>query len=256
MPAADLYADTNIVLTGAHGFVEITADKVVDLSQYIPAKLGPGLVTGTSPVLNIRHTDHSDLAIYTNLLKGPVDKYDIYIPNNIPEAWHYKAAGRVGEITLVAKEGFAFSDVWKHFQSLNHEHQRPDSLTNTYGLAGYDNTLDSMQSLVILRGPGIQRQQGPGRRAAPALDAVDMFPLLAHLLELPELPSNGSLHAVRAVLQHPPSQSIEAIKKVIESYISSGETFPQTGRYIAHCTVGDGWVIGIFSSRLQLCLVS
>ena len=87
------------------------------------------------------------------------DKFDIYIQNSIPDRFHYKHNDRVGAITLVAKETFAFSDVWKEFKKLDLEHKRPESLSNHYGLAGYDNDLDSMQSIIILHGPAIQRSQ-------------------------------------------------------------------------------------------------
>ena len=35
MKKANLFDDVNIVITGLHGFVEISADKVFDISQFI-----------------------------------------------------------------------------------------------------------------------------------------------------------------------------------------------------------------------------
>merc|ERR1712110_844986 len=76
------------------------------------------------------------------------------------------------------------------------------------------------------------------------IETVDMFPLLSHLLGLPEVRSNGSLNAVRSLLKNPPSQSIEAIKKVIqklpaviEDYISGHEKFPKAVLILTVCTV-------------------
>ena len=48
--------------------------------------------------------------------------------------FHYRENERVGVITLVAKEGFAFSDVWTDFKQLNLEHQRPETLISKYGM--------------------------------------------------------------------------------------------------------------------------
>ena len=151
---SNLFDDLNIIVTGVHGFVEITADKVFDISKYVGSD-ADNIMVGHSPVINIQHTTKNDIIIYNNLQKGPVDKYDIY-PSNVPDRLHYRDDDRVGVITLVAKEGFAFSDVWTDFKKLNEEHSRSESLTNKYGLAGYDNNLKSMQSLVILHGPGIE----------------------------------------------------------------------------------------------------
>ena len=61
------------------------------------------------------------------------------------------------------------------------------------------------------------------------IDAVDMFPLLCHLLGLPDIKTNGSMNAVRGLLKFPPSQSIEAIKQVIEKYIKETDKLPHSG---------------------------
>ena len=224
----------NIVLTGVHGFVEVSADKILNVKSILPTP-SDGILFGHSPVLNIKHTKGNDLDILLALQTAPTEKFDYYIRSKLPDSLHYKNSDRVGIITLVAKEGFAFEDVFHEFKILDTEHQRPADLGNKYGLAGYDNSLVSMQSLVILRGPGVQRSQ-PGQQEVTMIETVDMFPLLSHLLGIPEVPSNGSLNAVRSLLVNPPSQSIEAIKKVIEkiptvieNYISGHEKFPKAG---------------------------
>jgi len=215
-----LYEDMNIVVTGVHGFVEVTADKVVEeISGYLDFD-DKTLVTGHSPVLNIHHSDN-DLAIYSKLKKGATDKYDVYIANDLPGKYFYGNDDRVGTITLVAKEGFAFYDIYKDWKKLNSENKRPEYLDNVYGVAGYDNTLDSMQSIVIMKGPGVRKMRGQDQMSGmSSIDAVDIFPLLCHLLEVPDVKSSGSLQNVRSLLKNPPSQTIEAIEKVIEKYIS------------------------------------
>ena len=133
------------------------------------------------------------------------------------------------DIVLVAREGFVFGpQFWVDVKKLNREHGRAESLSNKYGVAGYDNQLESMQSVVILHGPAVAGLQGPDH-LQPALQAVDIFPLLCHLLNLPTIPpSNGSIHAVRNLLKHPPSQSLETIKNVIKFYTEK-EKLPKTG---------------------------
>ena len=94
------------------------------------------VLVGHSPVLNIFHSE-KDLTIYASLSRGPKDeKYDLYIHKDIPEEYHYKDNDRVGTMTLVAKEGFAFFDVWDDFKELNAEHHRKELLENSYGIAG------------------------------------------------------------------------------------------------------------------------
>ena len=241
LQAKGVLDDINIVLTGVHGFVEVSADKIFNVRSILPnPSASDGILFGHSPVLNIKHTGGKDLDILLALQTAQTaqtEKFDFYIRSKIPNSLHYRNSDRVGIITLVAKEGFAFEDVFHDFKILETEHRRSSDLGNKYGLAGYDNSLETMQSLVILHGPGVQRSQ-PGQQEPTMIDTVDMFPLLTHLLGVPELPSNGSLSAVRSLLKNPPSQSIEAIKKVIqklpsviEDYISGHEKFPKAGIY-------------------------
>ena len=239
LQAKGVLDEINIVLTGVHGFVEVSADKIFNVRSILPnPSAADEILFGHSPVININHTGGKDLDILLALqTAGQTEKFDYYIRSKIPDRLHYRDSDRVGIITLVAKEGFAFEDVFHDFKILETEHRRSSDLGNKYGLAGYDNSLESMQSLVILRGPGVQRVQ-PGQQEPTMIQTVDMFPLLTHLLGVPEVSSNGSLSAVRSLLRNPPSQSIEAIKKVIqklptviENYISGQEKFPKAGIY-------------------------
>ena len=54
-------------------------------------------------------------------------------------------------------------------------------LSNLYGFAGYDNSLPSMQSFLLIRGPGVVQPVLTPEKIAQ-VDAVDVFPLIAHLL--------------------------------------------------------------------------
>jgi len=218
----NIFDDVNIIVTGCHGFTEVSTDKVFDISSLAD----PKDFLGHSPVININAGKH-ELDTYAQLQKGDLDKYDLYTKNLMPDRYHYKNNDRVDDIVLVAKEGFVFaSDFWAEVKQLNKEQKRPSNLNNKYGKAGYDNALDSMQSLIILHGPGVQSQPGP-EHLKPMIDAVDVFPLLCHLLQLPPVPSNGSLHAVRNLLSNPPSQSIEVIKKMV-NYYTTEDKLPKT----------------------------
>ena len=200
----NIFDDVNIIITGCHGFTEVSTDKVFDISGLADIKD----FIGHSPVINI-NAGKNELDTYAKLQQGDLEKYDLYTKNLIPDRYHYKNNDRIDEydIVLVAKEGFVFaSDFWAEVKKLNKEQNRPSNLNNKYGKAGYDNTLDSMQSLIILHGPGVKTQLGP-EHLKPRIDAVDVFPLLSHLLELPPVKSNGSLHAVRNLVKNPPSQS-------------------------------------------------
>eukprot|EP00092_Neocalanus_flemingeri_P014747 GFUD01015914.1.p1 GENE.GFUD01015914.1~~GFUD01015914.1.p1 ORF type:complete len:583 (-),score=126.96 GFUD01015914.1:125-1873(-) len=219
----NLFDNVNIVITGCHGFTEVSTENVFDISGLADTRN----FLGNSPVINIQPGEKQELDTYAKLQTGPLDKYDLYTKNNLPDRYHYKNNDRVSNIVLVAKEGFVFaSDFWAEVKNLNRQQQRPESLNNKYGKAGYDNAIDSMQSMIILHGPGIETQSGP-KMLKPMIDAVDVFPLLCHLLEIPSVPSNGSLHDVSHLLKNTPSKSIEVIKKVI-NYYTKEDKLPTT----------------------------
>ena len=63
------------------------------------------------------------------------------------------------------------------------------------GAHGYAPELPSMRATFIARVPGFKA----GVRI-PAIDAVDVHPLLVHLLGLPPMPRDGRLEATAAAL--------------------------------------------------------
>ncbi len=58
--------------------------------------------------------------------------------------------------------------------------------------------------------------------------AVDVFPLLCHLLDIPTQNSNGSLATVRHLLRHLPSQTVQVIKDLV-TYYTKEKRLPMTG---------------------------
>jgi hypothetical protein len=105
---------------------------------------------------------------------------------------------------------FAY-DFWAEVKSLNRAVGRPSSLDNKYGKAGYDNSLEKMEAVIIMQGPGLAKQvkllvgtndhpssQPVDEQLGPlVVDAVDVFPLVCHLLRRPPPASNGSLRSDR-----------------------------------------------------------
>ena len=63
---------------------------------------------------------------------------------------------------------------------------RTNLLSNTYGFSGYDNSLKSMESVLLVQGPQFTNSRLPQTVAAEdedaPIDAVHVFPLLCHLL--------------------------------------------------------------------------
>merc|ERR1712181_39835 len=88
-----------------------------------------------------------------------------------------------------------------------------------YGKAGYDPSLESMEAALLMMGPGLAVQPVP-EQLSVSLAAVDLFPLVAHLLRL---------------LRSPPSRTVEAIQKTL-NYYTDHDRLPQTVSLLATST--------------------
>lgn len=160
----------------------------------------------------------------------------MYTRRLVPQEYHYSASSRVSEIVLVAKEGFAFAfDFWTEVKTLNRQAGRQASLDNKYGKAGYDPRLESMEAALLMMGPGLAIQPVP-EQLSVSVAAVDLFPLVAHLLRLPPPPNNGTLSSVRRLLRSPPSRTVEAIQKTL-NYYTEHDRLPQTVSLLATSTL-------------------
>ena len=150
---AGLEDSVNLLVTGVHGFSEVSTDKVFDISGSVSHL---SYIHGHSPVLNIRPAKDEELDTYAKLqTSSDKDKFDMYTRRLVPQEYHYSASSRVSEIVLVAKEGFAFAfDFWTEVKTLNRQAGRQASLDNKYGKAGYDPRLESMEAALLMMGPG------------------------------------------------------------------------------------------------------
>jgi len=214
---------TNIIITGLHGFVDVSAESAVDISNLADSK--DYSIYGTNPVLNLEPDQEKELEVFAALMRGAMDKFVLYDKHHIPEELHYGKCERVTPIVLLAKEGFVFAQpFFKEVKEINIRANRSSLLSNKYGMAGYDNALESMQSFLVMRGPGVTRPNVHPDHTV-TIHAVDVFPLLAHFIGLSPPASNGSLVVFRDYLAHPPSHTVQYIKNAID-YIQQKEVLP------------------------------
>ena len=110
-----------------------------------------------------------------------------YLCENVPTRLHYRNSPRIGDVVVIPDEGVTIPI------------RRTGS--SPAGMHGWDPSLPSMQGIFLAAGPGII----PGARLAP-VESVDVYPLIAHLLEL-ETPANldGSLATLAGLLAAAPA---------------------------------------------------
>lgn len=171
-----LWGRINVIITSDHGMVQCSKDRLIKLDQCISRS--SYMVVDLTPVAALMPLiDATDL--YKNL-SNCHPHMKAYLKDAIPDRLHYRNNERIQPIILVADEG------WTIVQN--------GSLPRL-GNHGYDNSLSSMHPFLAANGPAFRK----GYRME-TINSVDLYPLMCHLLGIPEMPNNGSFSHIRCTL--------------------------------------------------------
>lgn len=161
----------NLVVVADHGMMATAGGLNV-----VPALAAAGVAarTATSGVVVNVYLDGADPAQARAALEA-VPHSALYTPETLPAGWHYRHATRTGDFVLVAEPGWRFS-----------EKQAEVSLDLTaegLGHHGHDPQMPEMGAVFRAWGPGVR-----AGAQVPTLRAVDVVPLVCHLLGIPPPP--------------------------------------------------------------------
>ncbi|KAE8745674.1 hypothetical protein FOCC_FOCC007675 [Frankliniella occidentalis] len=169
-----------VFVVSDHGMINLDQRNIIDLNKYVDNS--SYITAGSSPVLQIFPNDGLENSVISGLREarqkyGPV--FDVYTKSEIPSTWHYSENNRTSPILVVAKEGYAFQDMYKNIEYLNKKFDIESNPRNKYGIHGYPNTLSSMHPLFFAWGPLIK----PHIRLDP-FNTTELYSLWAHILNL------------------------------------------------------------------------
>ncbi|XP_048203630.1 bis(5'-adenosyl)-triphosphatase ENPP4 [Perognathus longimembris pacificus] len=171
-----LWENTNVIITSDHGMSQcsekrrINLDHCIDPSSYSLIDLSP--VAAILPKIN-------KTEVYDKL-KNCSPHMNVYLKEDIPNRFYYQHNDRIQPIILVADEGWTIV--------LNKS-------SSKLGDHGYDNSLPSMHPFLAAHGPAFHRGYKHG-----ALDIVDIYPMMCHILGLPPRPHNGTFGRAKCLL--------------------------------------------------------
>ncbi|MGH7669656.1 MAG: ectonucleotide pyrophosphatase/phosphodiesterase [Gemmatimonadaceae bacterium] len=133
--------------------------------------------------LLIQARDGNNAAPLTRLRRLPHVR--VWLKADVPPRLHYNEGPRIPAIVGVADDGWTIA--WRHGRPLRMR-----------GEHGFDNADTSMRALFVAHGPAF--------RAGTTLAAfpnVDVYDLLAHLLNVPPAPNDGTLAPFVQILRGP-----------------------------------------------------
>jgi predicted AlkP superfamily pyrophosphatase or phosphodiesterase len=175
---------TNLIVLSDHGqtasSVEraVLVDDIVDLDRVRAVNFG--VVAGFAP------KPGEQRYAYATLLQ-PHAHMQCWRRTEIPARFHYGTNPRIPPIVCLAEPGWVITtskwlaDRASHFSRGEH---------------GYDNALPDMGALFVANGPAFRH----GARV-PAFDNVDVYPLLAHLLQIRPARNDGNPQTMRGLLR-------------------------------------------------------
>jgi predicted AlkP superfamily pyrophosphatase or phosphodiesterase len=120
-------------------------------------------------------------------LIGAHERYDCWRKSDLPSRWHYGRHPRVPAIVCQMHEG------WDAVSRASAA-KRPAGVTR--GSHGFDPALPSMRAIFIARGPSLRNGL-----VVPAINNVDVYPLLMSLLGLEPGDHDGNPRALAAALK-------------------------------------------------------
>eukprot|EP00897_Mesotaenium_endlicherianum_P005741 jgi/Mesen1/5195/ME000258S04290 len=178
--------DVDIILLGDHGMVSTCEAREIyleDFLEWVPS-LNRTWVDTLYPLLAIRPPpDVSVKEVFRGLTEGLVsgriknsEFLSVYLKDDLPARFNYSGSPRIQPILGLLEEGYSMG------------FSRSDEVAPPCGGAhGYDNSLVSMRSIFIGRGPNF-----PQNRQVASFRNVEIYNMMTQILGLQSAPNNGT----------------------------------------------------------------
>ena len=171
--------EINLIFTADHGMTNISDDRNIVLKDFIP-NAWIKEIEGSNPSYNIDIKEEFEDEAFEILSK--VEHLKIWKHGELPERLHYGTNPRTLDFTLVSDS--AWSVNWKR---RNFDYK---------GTLGYDNDNKDMHAIFYGIGPAFKSNY-----AQPTFNNVDLYGLIAKILNLDPVETDGDLNNVIEMLQ-------------------------------------------------------
>ena len=169
----------NIIVTSDHGMATIKKSKTIILNKIIQEKWFDK-IEGGSPVFNFEfNEEYRDTALA--VLKS-IEGLKVWEHGKLPERLHYGTNPRTLDLIVVADS--SYNVVWK-------ERWAQDG-----GNHGFDNFNTDMHAIFYAYGPAFKENY-----SQPTFNNIDLYPLIANILELKPAKIDGKLEHVNGMLK-------------------------------------------------------
>ncbi|OOG57188.1 ectonucleotide pyrophosphatase/phosphodiesterase [Rhodanobacter sp. C03] len=185
-----LFDRINLIVLADHGMAStplpnsVLIDRLIPIDQVQTASMG--ILAGFNPKDGSAKA-MSDFAAIEHQLEQPQPHMQCWDKTRVPARLHYGSNPRVPQLSCLANVG------WRVTTTDFLESHKGDV---SIGEHGYDNADPLMQALFVAHGPAFRTGAKVG-----AFPNVDVYPLMAHLLDLPPAANDGDYDAVKDMLK-------------------------------------------------------
>lgn len=183
LEARGLLGRMQLLLVSDHGMADIDPERYIWLDDYLP--LGDVLVSDWGPAAQIWATDMAVDDIVA-ALSDAHPRLRVWRREEIPADYRFRHHARIPDVLAEADHGWMISSRRNRGAVL----MRP-----TRGMHGWDPLQREMHGIFIAHGPALQ-----GGTRLPLLRSVDLYSLMAHLLDIDPAPNDGTLAPFGPVL--------------------------------------------------------
>uniref|UniRef100_A0A3Q3D1I5 Ectonucleotide pyrophosphatase/phosphodiesterase 2 n=1 Tax=Hippocampus comes TaxID=109280 RepID=A0A3Q3D1I5_HIPCM len=209
-----LHRCVNIIIVGDHGMEEAHCGQTEFLSNYLTNVddiiLIPGSLGRIRPRF-LNNPKYNPRAIVANLTcKKPDQHFRPYLKQNLPKRLHYANNRRIEDVHLLVDRKW-------HIARKAPEGKR---LCGFFGDHGYDNKINSMQTIFLGYGPSFKF-----KTKVPVFENIELYNVMCDLLGLTPAPNNGTHGSLNHVLRNPfykPTMPEEVSKPTTSAYIHTG----------------------------------
>lgn len=178
---AEIYDLINIIILSDHGMQTVTRDKIINTTGIIDRGLYERL--GSTPVYHIRPKNEEDTDRIYDAFKAASysNHFAVYRKHELTHM-KYSENRRIMPIVVMADPGYGFENI----------NPNPN-----YGVHGYDPNFKNMSALFIAAGPLFKK----GYVSQLPVNNIDLVPLFAKIMNISDVPSDGTLERVELLLE-------------------------------------------------------
>ncbi len=180
MKALPIYEQINFIVTSDHGMTERSPERYIDLENYVDRDW-IDIAFGGNPVMMWRPVEGMTDSIY-HILKE-VEHLNVWRTGELPERLNFGHNPRTLDLVVLADAHWNLG--WGE----------PSERFYTGGGHGWDNAKKDMHTIFYAMGPAFRNNHRHG-----PIETVDLYPLIAHILQLDPAPVDGRFERVEGML--------------------------------------------------------